>query len=130
MTGIMANLRLETRAGRSIPLGGGELDELSETEGAVIALVRTVGDSLGGVLIGRCQLDGDVSVAGAPVEVKINVSARYGYPLPTLAEELRDAVFTELMVETELNVTAVHVAFTDMRPPIVDEFGSSEKGPQ
>lgn len=140
LDGILANLRLETRAGRTIPLGGGAgggtggdgagLDELSETEGAVIALVRTVGDSLGGVLIGRCQLDGDVSVAGAPVEVKINVSARYGYPLPTLAEELRDAVFAELVVETELNVTAVHVAFTDMRPPIVDEFGSSEKGPQ
>lgn len=129
LDGILANLRLETRAGRSIPLssGGadsGELDELSETEGAVIALVRSVGDSLGGVLIGRCRLDGDVSVAGAPMEVKINVSARYGYPLPPLAETLRDAVFAELLVETELNVTAVHVAFTDMRPPIASGSGS------
>lgn len=123
LDGIMANLRLETRAGRSIPLSadgadGGELDELSETEGAVIALIRTVGDSLGGVLIGRCQLEGDVSVAGAPIDVKINVSARYGYPLPSLAQTLRDAVFAELLVETELNVKAIHVAFTDMRPPM------------
>lgn len=131
LDGIIANLRLETRAGRTIPLSGGgadggELDELSETEGAVIALIRAVGDSLGGVLIGRCQLEGDVSVPGAPMDVKINVSARYGYPLPSLAQELRDAVFAELLVETELNVTAAHVTFTDMRPPVSN--GSSETG--
>ncbi|MFQ4149505.1 Asp23/Gls24 family envelope stress response protein [Arthrobacter sp. LAPM80] len=117
LDGILENLRLETRAGRSLPLEGEGLDELTETEGAVISLVRSVGDGLGGVLIGRCRLEGEVDVAGAPVEVRINVSARYGYPLPTLAEELRAAVFAELLVQTELNVTAVHVAFTDMRPP-------------
>lgn len=118
LDGMLANLRMETRAGRSIPLSGGPLDELSETEGAVIAMVRSVGDALGGVLIGRCRLEGDVSVAGAPVEVHINVSARYGYPLPTLAQELREAVAAELLVHTELHVAAVHVAFTDMRPPL------------
>ncbi|AIY02834.1 hypothetical protein ART_3235 [Arthrobacter sp. PAMC 25486] len=123
LDGILANLRLETRAGRPIPLDGGDLDELTETEGAVIALVRSVGDSLGGVLVGSCRLEGDISVAGAPVEVKINVSARYGYPLPTLAEALRSAVFDELLAQTELNVVAVHVAFTDMRPPLGDGPG-------
>ncbi|ALV47179.1 hypothetical protein MB46_18475 [Arthrobacter alpinus] len=128
LDGMLANLRMETRAGRSIPLSGGPLDELSETEGAVIAMVRSVGDSLGGVLIGRCRLEGDVSVAGAPVDVHINVSARYGYPLPALAQELRDAVTAELLVHTELNVAAVHVAFTDMRPPLDDatEIGGNE----
>lgn len=118
LDGMLANLRLETRAGRAIPLAGGPLDSLSETEGAVVALVRSVGDSLGGVLIGRCRLEGDVSATGAPVSVKINVSARYGYPLPSLADTLRDAVFAELLVQTELNVVAVDVAFTDMRPPL------------
>src|SRR4051794_25604919 len=92
LDGLLANLRLETRAGRSIPLSSGPLEELTETEGAVIAMVRAVGDSLGGVLIGRCRLVGDVTVPGAAVEVNINVSARYGYPLPPLAQELRDAV--------------------------------------
>lgn len=125
LDGMLANLRLETRAGRTIPLDGGGLDELSETEGAVIALIRSVGDSLGGMLIGRCRLEGDVSVAGAPVEVRIHVSARYGYPLPTLAESLRAAVFGELLLQTELNVVAVHVAFTDMRPPIGDGPGQA-----
>ncbi len=118
LDGMLSNLRLETRAGRTIPLAGGPLDSLSETEGAVVALVRSVGDSLGGVLIGRCRLEGDVSVAGAPVSVKINVSARYGYPLPILADTLRDTVLAELLVQTELNVVAVDVAFTDMRPPL------------
>lgn len=104
----------------------GWLDDLRETEGSVIAMVRAVGDSLGGVLIGRCRLEGDVSVPGAPVEVNINVSARYGYPLPSLAQELRDAVWAQLLLETELNVSAVNVAFTDMRPPLAD--GASGAG--
>lgn len=120
LDGMLANLRMETRAGRSIPLTGGPLDELTETEGAVIAMIRSIGDSLGGVLIGRCRLEGDVSVAMAPVEVHINVSARYGYPLPSLAQELRDAVLAELLMHTELNVVAVNVAFTDIRPPLED----------
>lgn len=130
LDGILANLRLETSAGRLIPLRGQGMDELTETEGAVIALVRSVGDALGGVLIGRCRLEGEIGTASAPVEVRINVSARYGYPLPTLAEELRTAVFSELLVQTELNVTAVHVAFTDMRPPFDDEPDSLGEGRQ
>jgi len=127
LEGMLANLRLETRAGRSIPLAGNPLEELSETEGAVIALVRNVGDSLGGVLIGRCRLDGDVTVPGAPVEVNVNVSARYGYPLPGLADDLREAIMAGLLVETELNVAAVNVAFMDMRAPIA-EPGTEEGG--
>lgn len=126
LEGMLANLRLETRSGRSIPLRGGPLDELTETEGAVIAMVRSVGDALGGVLIGHCRLEGDVGVTDAPVEVNINVSARYGYPLPTLAEELRTAVFAELSTQTELNVTAVHVAITDMRMPVDNLFDAPD----
>lgn len=120
LDGMLANLRLETRAGRPIPLSGGPLDELTETEGAVVAMIRSVGDSLDGVLIGKCRLEGDVSVAAAPVEVHLNVSARYGYPLQPLAQELRTAVLVELLMHTELNVMAVNVAFTDIRPPLDD----------
>ncbi|PYI38950.1 hypothetical protein CVS30_06445 [Arthrobacter psychrolactophilus] len=120
LDGMLTNLRMETRAGRSIPLSSGPFEELSETEGAVIAMVRAVGDSMGGVLIGRCRLVGDVTVAGAAVEVNINVSARYGYQLPSLAQELREAVAAELLVHTELNILAVNVAFTDLRPPLED----------
>lgn len=121
---VVANLRLETRAGRSIPLDGGALDTLTETEGAVIAMIRAVGDSLGGVLIGRCRLAGEVTVAGAPVEVNIDVSTQYGYRLPTVAQELRSAVLAELLVHSDLNVVAVNVAFTGVRAPLdgaVDE---------
>ncbi len=116
LDGILANLRLETSAGRSIPIAGGPLDQLTESEGAVIAMVRSVGDSVGGVLIGRCRIDGDAETVGAPIEFHIGVSARYGFPLPSLAEKLREAVFAELLAETELNVVAVHVTFTDVRP--------------
>ena len=126
LDGMLANLRLETRPGRAIPLSGGPLDELTETEGTVIAMIRSVGDSPGGVLIGRCRLEGDGSGAAAPVEVHINVSARYGYRLPSLAQELRDAVSAELLIHTELNVVAVNVAFTGMRPPLEDMSGVIE----
>ena len=127
LDGIVANLQLETRAGRSIPLEGGAMEDLSETEGSVIAMVRAMGDSLGGVLIGRCRLDGEVELPGAPVDVNINVSARYGYQLPSLAQELRAAVLAQLLLHTELNIAAVNVAFTDMRPPLRD--GTEEGKP-
>ncbi|MEO8219294.1 MAG: Asp23/Gls24 family envelope stress response protein [Specibacter sp.] len=127
LDGILANLQLETRAGRSIPLEGGAMEDLSETEGSVIAMVRAMGDSLGGVLIGRCRLDGEVELPGAPVDVNINVSARYGYQLPSLAQELRAAVLAQLLLHTELNIAAVNVAFTDMRPPLRD--GTEEGKP-
>lgn len=126
LDGMLANLRLETQAGRSIPLESEALDELSETEGSVIALLRAVGDSMDGVLIGKCRLDGEISVAGAPVEVNINVSARYGFPLPALADTLRAAVWTELVAQTELNVAAVNVDITDMRPPRRGADGEGE----
>lgn len=118
LDGMLANLRLETRAGRSIPVAGDVLDDLTQTEGSVLALVRAVGDSLGGMLIGRCRLVGDVTVPGEEIEVNINVSARYGLPMPKLAKQLRDTVKRRLRSETELNIVAVNVSFIDILPPV------------
>lgn len=113
---MLVNLRLETRAGRSIPIGGDSLDDLTQTEGSVLALVRSVGDSLGGMLIGRCRLEGDVGEPGAKVQVSINVSVRYGESIPGLAARLREAVLRRLLAETELNITGVNISVTDILP--------------
>lgn len=126
LDGMLSNLRLETRAGRSIPLAGGPLDSLTQTEGSVLALIRAVGDSLGGMLIGRCQLMGDVTLPDAPIEVNVNVSARYGLPMPELAETLRRTVKGRLLAETELNVVAVNVSFTDVLPPVPNSVNGGE----
>lgn len=115
---ILVNLLLETRAGRSIPLAGTDpMDELSETEGAVVAMIRAVGDAMDGVLIGKCRLHGDVTVPGAPVTVEVNVSARYGHPLPDMAQSLRREITAALAVHTELAVQEVNISVVDIRPP-------------
>lgn len=44
-------------------------------------LVRSAGDAIPGVLIGRCRLDGDVTVPGSPIRIEAEVSVPYGRPL-------------------------------------------------
>jgi uncharacterized alkaline shock family protein YloU len=115
---ILANLLLETRAGRSIPVSGDDpLDELTETEGAVVSMIRAVGDSLDGVLIGKCRLHGDITLPGAPVTVDVNVSARYGHPLPDMAQKLRREITAALAVHTEMVIEEVNITVVDIRPP-------------
>lgn len=114
---IMDNLRLETRAGRSLPLSADNPeDSLSETEGSVIALIRAAGDSVPGSTIGRCRLEGDLTVPGAPVRIRLNVTAVWGASLHGLARELRRTVAEAVASHTELNVTAVDIAVTDLAP--------------
>ncbi|RAX44177.1 Asp23/Gls24 family envelope stress response protein [Arthrobacter sp. AQ5-06] len=112
---ILDHLRLETRAGRAIPLAGAHPDDdLSETEGAVIALIRTVGDTLPGATIGKCWLHGDLTSAGAPVTLHLNVTAFWGHPVPGLARALRSTLSDALALHTELNITAIDIAVTDL----------------
>lgn len=113
---ILANLRLETRAGRAIPIRAEDhSDELSQTEGSVIALIRNVGDTIDGATIGRCRLRGDITVPGAPVDLDIRVSAFYGYRLPAMAERLRNEIGTALATHTELNLHTINITITDLR---------------
>lgn len=114
--GILAGLGREVEAGRSIPLAHpGPGVELGLTEGSVRGVVRAAGDSVGGVLIGRCELDGDVTVPGAPVTVRIWATAFWGHPLPELAGRVRAAVAAALARHTELSVAAVDVTIEDLQ---------------
>ena len=113
--GILGNLTREVRAGRSIPLSHpSPRASLSLTEGAVRGLVRAVGDQTDGILVGRCVLDGDVTVPGSPVVVKVEASVFWGEPIPESAERLRAAIAGALLQHTELSVEAVDVTITDV----------------
>ncbi|MCZ2401639.1 Asp23/Gls24 family envelope stress response protein [Paenarthrobacter sp. Z7-10] len=112
---IMDNLRLETKAGRSIALAGAHPDDdLSETEGAVVALIRTIGDTVHGATIGKCRFNGNLETPGAPIGIEVNVTALWGERLPDLANTLRQTLAQALARHTELNVDDIDIAITDL----------------
>jgi len=113
--GILANLQREVRAGRSIPLTHpSPRAKLSVTEGAVRGLVRAAGDAVDGALIGRCVLEGDVTVPGSPIVVRLEASVFWGENIPAVAEQLRQAVAQALLQHTELRIEAIDVTITDV----------------
>ena len=112
---ILTTIHSELRAGRSFPISHPDPRvQITVTEGAVKALLRTTGDSLDGVYISRTQIDGDAETPGAPVQINLTASVRFGIPIPELAEVLRGIAHETLRRHTELNVTAVNIAVEDL----------------
>jgi len=115
MQAILGNLRLELRPGRSIPVRGDDPEDLlSETEGAVSALIRSIADGLPGTAAGKCRLQGDVTEPGAPITVGVEIAVVFGHPLEERAAALRRELAETLARDTELNVTAIDVTITDV----------------
>lgn len=113
---ILDGIRLDVQAGRRIPIGHPDpAADLGLTEGAVRALIRGVGDGIDGVIVGRTRIDGEVETLGAPVDVHVEISVRYGEPFPEVARRMREAVVAELARHAELTVGAVDVTVTDVR---------------
>ena len=118
MQAILGNLRLELRPGRSIPVRGDDPEDLlSETEGAVSALIRSIADGLPGTAAGKCRLQGDVTEPGAPITVGVEIAVVFGHPLEERAAALRRELAETLARDTELNVTAIDVTITDVLEP-------------
>lgn len=115
---ILTGIRLDVQAGRRVPIVHDDpTADLSLTEGAVRALVRSVGDDVDGVIVGRCRLDGDIETPGSPIAVHLEISVRFGLPLDATAAAVRNAVAAELVKHAELTVAAVDVVVTDVREP-------------
>lgn len=115
MKAILANLALELRPGRSIPLRSEDpADTLSQTEGAVLALVRSVADNLPGAVAGKVRIDGDITVPGAPVAVRVDLAVLFGQPFVPSAASLRQDLAAALARHTELNVSAIDITITDV----------------
>lgn len=120
MQSILDNLRLELRPGRSIPLRAEHPnDTLWETEGSILALVRSVADALPGTAAGKCRLHGDVTIPGADITVDVEIAVVYGHPLEVRAAELRQELAEALAVQTELSLQAINITVTDvLEPPV------------
>ncbi|MEY2850125.1 MAG: hypothetical protein RI885_2792 [Actinomycetota bacterium] len=115
---ILGYIGLEVRAGRSIPFAHDEtIGSLAITEGAVRGLIRDAGDTVGGIVIGRVRLQGDVTVPGESITVDVEASALWGAPIRVAIDEVRAAIYERLTTHTELVVAGVDVAVHDISEP-------------
>ncbi|MFJ4296416.1 hypothetical protein ACRQ4C_12710 [Curtobacterium sp. SP.BCp] len=117
VSGVLANISLEARAGRDVPLRPAAPTERPVmTEGAIRSLVRSAGDGVGDALIARCTLEGDVTELGAPVRVVVEIAVRSGATIRTVAAEVRETVARVLADQTDLVVDSVDVVVRDLLP--------------
>jgi uncharacterized alkaline shock family protein YloU len=128
---VMGSISREARRGRDIPIAAtGPSDsalsaaspsvtELSVTEGSVRGLIRAAADGVGGAVIGRCTLVGDVTVPGEPIIVEIAADVAWGETLPEVAHEMRDRIRAALALHTELVLAEINVTIQDIHfhPP-------------
>ncbi|MBF4613424.1 hypothetical protein [Curtobacterium sp. VKM Ac-1376] len=115
ISGVLANISLESRSGRDVPLRPlSETERPVMTEGAIRSLIRRTGDGVPGVLVARCQLDGDVTELASPVRVVVEIAIAAGPSIPATAELVRTAVAGELAEQTDLLVEAIDVVVRDL----------------
>ncbi|MBC7442724.1 MAG: Asp23/Gls24 family envelope stress response protein [Ramlibacter sp.] len=115
VTSILAHISLEARSGRDIPIEHPSPSaRLVVTEGAVRGILRAAGDSLPNIIVGRCRLDGDVTVPGTPITVRVDASVREGENIPATAGALRRVLYAALRQHTDLNVAAVDITIRDL----------------
>ena len=119
VSSILQHINLEARSGRDIPISHpSPTARLSVTEGAVRGILRAAGDSVPNIIVGRCRLDGDVTEPGAPVIVRVDATVLEGEVIPSLADQLREALYTALHQHTELAVEAVDITIRDLYKPV------------
>jgi uncharacterized alkaline shock family protein YloU len=112
---IIGAISLDVHAGRDIPLDSRSPNlRLSVTEGAVKGLVRSAGDSVPGLLVGRCQLIGDVSTTASDITLSVETTAYWGENIPDAVVELRQAIAATLSRHTELSIAAIDITVRDL----------------
>ena len=117
IAGLLEIIRAEIVSGRDVPVTHPDPGlRLTLTEAAVRGIVRRAGDTLGGVVMGRCALVGDVGVPGAVVRLDLSCAVEYGLPIEATVERLRARVRAELARHTELVIGAIDVAVDDLYP--------------
>jgi len=119
--GVLANISLESRSGRDVPLRPqSESERPVMTEGAIRSLIRRTGDGVPGVLVARCRLDGDVTELAAPIRVVVEVAIVSGPSIVATADLVRTGVAQALAEQTDLLVEAVDVVVRDLLEPDPD----------
>jgi uncharacterized alkaline shock family protein YloU len=116
--GILRTISREAHAGRSIPIPHPDpAAALAITEGSVRAVIRAAGDTVDGVLVGRCTLIGDVTVPGEPITVSIEVVVYWGQSIPAATAALRQAVAAALALHTDLRIAGIDITVHDVHQP-------------
>lgn len=112
---ILSGIALDARSGRRIPVAGRVPEaDLGITEGAVRGAIRAAERVVPGIVVGKCRFDGDVTVPGAPVRVRVEVSAPYGVPIPDGVHRLRAEIERRLRTHTTLNVSGIDIEVRDV----------------
>jgi hypothetical protein len=115
LAGLVATIGRELRAGRDVPLASSDpATTFAITEGAIRELIRAAGDSVDGVLVGSCALDGDVTDPEAEITVRVSISVVLSAPVVELAQHVRERVHSELLRHTQLSVAAIDVTVVDV----------------
>lgn len=121
ITGLLDTIKAEVKAGRDVPISHPDPTlRLALTEAAVRGMIRRAGDTMGGIIMGRCTLDGDITTPGEAIRVEVTASLRYGLSADGAADRLRERIATALARHTELVVEAIDVTIDD----VYDEEGS------
>ncbi len=117
---IMREVMREFRAGRDIPLARtADGTQLVVTEGALYELIRTVGDDIAGVLVGRVRIDQPEPTA--PLDVRVTVSVLFGYPMQGTVDLMRDGIRAAIERHGDLRVGRVDVTVGDVHVDVEDE---------
>ncbi|MCJ1673855.1 MULTISPECIES: Asp23/Gls24 family envelope stress response protein [unclassified Rathayibacter] len=122
IAGLLDAIRSEVRSGRDVPIRHPDPTlRLALTEAAVRGMIRRAGDTMGGVIMGRCTLDGDVGTPGAVIRVDVTFALEFGVPVATVADRLRERIRYALERHTELVVGAIDVTVDDVYPSREDQ---------
>ncbi|MBC7595826.1 MAG: Asp23/Gls24 family envelope stress response protein [Kineosporiaceae bacterium] len=122
---ILAHIGYEAHAGRDIPLRHSSPHaRLAITEGAVRGIVRAAGDRLGGIVVERVRLNGDVTILGEPIEISIDATALWGHSIPDAVAAVREGILAALTTHTELTIARIDVAIHDIHINADGEDGS------
>ncbi|MBN9213061.1 MAG: hypothetical protein BGO45_14280 [Microbacterium sp. 71-36] len=117
---IMREVMREFRAGRDIPLTRtADGTQLVVTEGALYELIRTVGDDVAGVLVGRVRIDQPEPTDA--LDVRVTVSVLFGYPMQRTVDLMRDGIRAAIERHGELRVGRVDVTVGDVHVDVEDE---------
>jgi hypothetical protein len=117
---IMREVMREFRAGRDIPLARtADGTELVVTEGALYELIRTVGDDITGVLVGRVRID--QREPAAPLDVRVSVSVLFGHPIKETVDRMREGVRVAIERHGALRVGRVDITVGDVHVKEEDE---------
>ncbi|MHA7294376.1 hypothetical protein [Arthrobacter sp. HLT1-21] len=116
---LFTTITIQARAGRTLTISSDDPDlTLTQTEGAVLSLIRAAGDAVNGALVGRCRLHGDLTTPDAEITVDVQMSVFWKDEyLPSLADAIRTEIRDTLDRHTELNITTIDITVVDLETP-------------